>query len=240
MGGGSNYHGDLAYNIVPKETKFSGGAFFKYNFNEFWSIRPTISYMQISGSDQNFKEYEQRNLSFRNNIYEFSNIFEFNFQPFSQRSIHKQTTFYTLLGIGLYKHKPEAEFEGNWYDLHKLNTENLTAKNRYQLFQINIPFGVGVKHQLSRNLILGFETGWRKTFTDHLDDVSTFYPNPNAVLSNSGSVSQRLSDRSWEVSETGMPLANEGDMRGDPNLKDWYFQAAFSISYLFTPIVCPF
>ena len=82
MVGGSNYHGDLAYNIVPKETKFSGGAFFKYNFNEFWAMRPTLSYFQVSGSDQNFSEYANRNLSFRNNIYEISNMMEFQLSTF--------------------------------------------------------------------------------------------------------------------------------------------------------------
>ncbi len=93
--------------------------------------------------------------------------------------------------------------------------------------------GAGVKHAVNDNIIVGFEAGWRKTFTDHLDDVSTVYPSlpPN---------SRTLSDRSWEVSEDGLSKASQGDMRGDPNLKDWYFQTAFTISYRFTPIKCPF
>jgi hypothetical protein len=70
--GASNYHGDLAYNITPKETHFSGGIFLKYNFNEYWSYRPTISYLKISGADSNFNDHQLRNLSFRNNICEFS------------------------------------------------------------------------------------------------------------------------------------------------------------------------
>ncbi len=69
MLGGSNYHGDLAYNIVPKETNLSGGVFFKYNINETWSIRPTLSYMKISGAADTFKEKTLRNISFRKNIY---------------------------------------------------------------------------------------------------------------------------------------------------------------------------
>jgi hypothetical protein len=240
MVGGSNYHGDLAYNIVPAETQFSGGAFYKYNFNEFWSIRPTVSYLQISGSDQNFEENRLRNLSFRNNIYEFSTVFEFNFKPFSARTIHESTSFYAMMGLAGFMHKPEAELNGVWYDLHAQNTEQLSPKNKYKLFQISVPFGGGLKHALTKNVVVGFEAGWRKTFTDYIDDVSTVYPDlrdPNNPVSLTG---RQLSDRSWEVSEQGTILSNAGDMRGDPNLKDWYFQTAFSISYRFTPIQCPY
>lgn len=232
LAGGSNYHGDLAYNIVPQETNFSGGAFFKYNFNEYWAIRPTLSYMQISGADSNFSENALRNLSFRNNIYEFSNIMEFNFKPFSNRAIHNKTTAYALLGVALFAHKPEALLNDEWIELQPLQTEN----QRYRLLQISVPMGVGVKHALTPNFILGFEAGWRKTFTDHLDDVSTTYADPSA----GGATYQALVDRSYEVSEAGNRLASEGDVRGDPNLKDWYFQTVFSISYRFTPIKCPF
>ncbi len=240
MAGGSNYHGDLAYNIVPRETNFSGGGFFKYNFNEFWSLRPTLSYMQISGSDQNFEEYHLRNLSFRNNIYEVGTIFEFNFKPFSASTIHESTSFYAMMGLAGFLHKPEAELNGVWYDLHAQNTEQLSADDRYKLFQISVPFGVGIKHAVTKNLVVGFEAGWRRTFTDYLDDVSTVYPDlrdPDNPISLTG---RQLTDRSWEVSESGGILSQQGDMRGDPNLKDWYFQTAFTISYRFTPIQCPY
>lgn len=232
MLGSSNYHGDLAYNIVPKETYFSGGAYYRFNLNEYWSMRPTISYLKIGGADSNFSEYELRNLSFSNRIFEVSNILEFNFQPFSSRYIHKNNTFYLLLGIAGFIHKPMAELDGKKYDLRKAQTENV----KYKLAQICIPFGVGMKQAIGKNLILGFETGWRRTFTDYLDDVSTVYPD----LDEGNVRFNRLSDRSWEVSEDGLPQANKGDMRGDPNLKDWYLQAAFTISYRFTPIRCAF
>lgn len=232
MIGGSNYHGDIAYNIVPRETNLSGGAFMKYNFNEFWAIRPTLSYLKISGSDRNFSEYRLRNLSFRNTIYEASSVVEFNFKPFSNRSIHAKTSVYALLGAALFIHKPEALLNDQWIELQPLQTEN----QRYRLMQISIPMGAGIKHALTPNVIIGFEAGWRKTFTDYLDDVSTTYANPNTGSANY----QALADRSYEVSENGSRLASQGDVRGDPNLKDWYFQTAFSISYRFTPIQCPF
>ena len=232
MAGASNYHGDLAFNVVPKESHFSGGVFFKYNINEYWAMRPTVSYLKISGADSNFNEYKIRNLSFRNNIYEVSNVMEFNFQPFSRRSVHNENTFYAMLGIAGYIHKPEAKMDGEWHDLRTAQTERVN----YKLIQISVPFGVGFKQSFGDNLILGFEAGWRKTFTDYLDDVSTVYPE----LNTSTNGIKQFADRSWEVTEDNQPRSNAGDMRGDPNFKDWYFQTAFSLSYRFTPIKCAF
>jgi hypothetical protein len=231
MLGVSNYHGDLAYNIVPQEGHFSGGVFTKINFNEFWTMRPTLSYMRISGDDQNFKEYNVRNLSFRNDIYEISNVMELNFQPFSNKHTASKTTFYGMAGIAVFIHKPQAFYNDEWVDLRSVRTESKS----YNLLQVSVPFGAGIKHSVTDNIIFGFEAGWRKTFTDYLDDVSTVYPYLNA-----GTAQEQLSDRSGEVSGDGRGLASAGDTRGDPNLKDWYFQTAFTISYRFTPIQCPF
>lgn len=230
--GASNYHGDLAYNITPKETHFSGGIFLKYNFNEYWSYRPTISYLKISGADSNFNDYQLRNLSFRNNIYEFSNALEFNFHPFSNRDIHTKFTFYATAGLALFMHKPEAYLDGEWYDLSSLATEN----QDYSLIQFAIPLGGGIKYAISDNLILGFETAWRMTFTDYLDDVSNVYSD---IENTDGSIN-KLVDRSWELTSNGRPLANPGDTRGNPNLNDWFIQSIFKISYRFTPIKCPY
>lgn len=238
--GASNYHGDLAYNPVASESNFSGGIFYRHSVTPYWSIRPALSVLQISGSDANFEEYHLRNLSFRNTLYEASTVMEFNFRPFSARKIHNQSTFYALIGVAGFLHKPEAEINGQWVDLHSQNTEQLDPKDHYKLFQLSVPFGVGVKYAPHKNIVLGFETVWRKTFTDYLDDVSTVYPDLHDPNNPIPVQARQLSDRSWEVSETGTILSQGGDMRGDPNLKDWYFQAAFTISYRFTPIVCPY
>jgi hypothetical protein len=159
-------------------------------------------------------------------------MFEFNFQQFSNRTIHRKSTFYAMAGIAAFLHKPEAKLNDEWYDLTAIGTES----QRYSKVQIAVPFGGGIKHAVTPNFIIGFEVGWRKTFTDYLDDVSTLYPD----MTGGGSEASLLTDRSWEVSENNKQLANTGDQRGDQNLKDWYFQTAFTISYRFTPIKCPF
>ena len=237
--GASNYHGDLAHDVVFSETHFSAGVFYRYNFNEFWSYRPTLNYLQISGSDQNFEEYRLRNLSFNNTIIELANQFEFNYQPFSSKAFHKHATFYAFSGLNFFYHNPTTVMQGQEFDLRDYQTEPTEeGESRYSLFQLAVPIGVGYKHSFTPNFLIGFEIGWRRLFTDYLDDVSTVYPDLDELRANFGNNAAQLSDRSWEVTDNGSSVANSGEMRGDPNLNDWYMQAGFTISYRFTPIQC--
>lgn len=228
--GASNYHGDLAPEIAINESHFSGGLYYKYDFNKYWSVRPTLSYLKISGNDQNFKGNQLRNLSFESRIFEASSIFEFNYMPFSNNKYHESFTFYALMGPGIMYHSPTAELEGERYDLQKMRVEG----QRYSKVQFVIPFGGGVKYMLTKNILIGGEINWRKTYTDYLDDVSGVYPNINSL----DDTQAKLADRSYEVSENGMPMATAGQMRGDPNLRDWYFNVTFFITYKFTPVRC--
>ncbi|MBI1308025.1 MAG: hypothetical protein GC181_15580 [Bacteroidetes bacterium] len=238
MIGASNYHGDLAYNIVPGETKPAFGLHTRYNFTPYWSFRNALSYGTISGSDKNFSDYQSRNLSFKNNILEFSSVFEFNFLPFGSRILSKDFSSYAMLGIAIFHHNPKAYYQGQWYDLRKLYTEGQSNKDQYGVLQMAIPFGGGIKYNITKNLVVGFEVGWRKTFTDYLDDVSKNYPDLKELANTRGTLAASLSDRSREVDGVGEPLSLPGDRRGDPALKDFYFFTMFQFSYRLTPIAC--
>jgi len=238
MVGVSNYHGDLAYNIVPSESNLAGGLHYRYNFNPHWSWRPSLMYGKISGSDQNFEENRTRNLSFQSEIWELSSIFEYNFLPFGARILSKDFTSYVMSGLAVYRHNPKTEFKGNLFELRRMRTEGQSNKEQYDLIQVAIPFGVGVKYNMTKNWVFGAEVGWRKVFTDYLDDVSTVYPDLQEQRDQFGDLSADLSDRSWEVDGVGEPLSLPGDLRGDPELKDYYFFATINLSYRLTPITC--
>ncbi|MFT5513154.1 MAG: opacity protein-like surface antigen [Bacteroidia bacterium] len=236
--GGSNYHGDLAFNIVPKETHFAQGVHIRYNFTPYWSYRPSIVHAKISGSDANFSDYKFRNLSFESDIWEVNNMLEFNFLPFGSRILSKDFSSYVTLGLTVFRHNPKAIFNDQTFALRDLRTEGQSSKEQYGLIQLAIPFGGGVKYNVNKNLVIGLEVAWRKTFTDYLDDASTVYPDLQEQRDQFGTVSANMSDRSWEVEGVGEPLSVAGDERGDPGIKDFYFIAAFSITYRLTPIAC--
>jgi hypothetical protein len=238
MIGGSNYHGDLAYNIVPNETHFAQGVHVRYNFTPYWSYRPSVVHAKISGSDANFEDFRLRNLSFESEIWEVNNVLEFNFLPFGSRILSKDFSSYATLGLTVFRHNPKAVFNDKTIALRDLSTEGQTSKQQYGLLQLAIPFGGGVKYNINKNLVIGLEVAWRKTFTDYLDDVSTVYPDLQIQRDNYGDLSANMSDRSYEVDGVGEPLSIAGDERGDPSMKDFYFISAFTVTYRLTPITC--
>ena len=126
--------------------------------------------------------------------------------------------------------------EARWYDLQPLGTEGQgTAaypdRQKYQLIEVSMPFGIGYRWRISPGMHLTVEYGWRKTWTDYLDDVSTTYVGADLLNSTSGSsMAAVLADRSGEV-EPGYVNA-VGVKRGDDALCDWY--SYFSISMTFS------
>src|SRR5262249_33712591 len=94
-----------------------------------------------------------------------------------------------------------------------------------------IPFGFGCKFNLSSKWLLGWEVGFRRTYTDYLDDVSKTYPDFKAI----GELqAMTFSDRSGEVNG-GKYLAVPGDTRGNPQDKDWYIFSGISLALRIIP-----
>ncbi len=89
--------------------------------------------------------------------------------------------------------------------------------------QIAIPFGAGVRYKLDRNWDLGFEIGWRKTFTDYLDDVSSNYADPADIPTDKG---REMANRA------NNPGHAPFQQRGDQTDKDWYIVAGFNLTYI--------
>lgn len=234
--GASNYNGDLAREIVLKESHIAGGIFFRYNVGKYFSIKPAFQIGTISGDDKNFSEYKYRNLSFKSNISEISTLLEFNFRPFGSKVRTEKFTPYVAIGLAGFRFNPKAEYNGDVFALQTLRTEGQSRP--YKLFQIAVPFGMGLKWDINDNFTFGFEFIYRKTFTDYLDDVSQQYPDLKEHEKTYGSLSAQLSDRSREVPGVTSARSTENDMRGDPGLKDWYVFSMFSFTYRFTPIVC--
>lgn len=228
--GASNYKGDLAPNIAPSETHPALGVFVKRNLSPFFSFALTAKQGTISGNDENFSHLEDRNLSFESNITEVSTILEFNFFPFLKGLEPDQFTPYVYSGFAFFRFEPITTFKGQTFDLQKFRTEGQGTKgdapSQYSTLQPAIPIGGGFKLQLNRRLNLTFKLGYRATFTDFLDDVSTDYPS-KAILSKArGDRAVSLSDRSVDQWYTG-----KGKQRGNSQTNDWYLFTGFTFSY---------
>ena len=69
-----------------------------------------------------------------------------------------------------------------------------------------------------------YELGFRYLFTDYLDDVSTSYANPQALLAQRGATAVELAYR-----QNTPPVATEGNQRGNPKKKDWYYMTGIKL-----------
>ncbi len=236
--GGSNYFGDLAPEITMSETHFALGGFVKKNHSKFFSSRYQFAYARISGSDQNFTANQYRNLSFFSNIYELGYNLEFNFVPFGMNVLEKKASTFVFAGANMFLFNPKTKL-GNGDDvaLRDFGTEGqvLNNKRKYSPIQPSISLGLGYKLSLSDRWVLGAELGFRKTFTDYLDDTKETYPDYNSIKSQQGDAAAGLSQ---PQTLNNNPPIDANSMRGDKHLKDWYFITGLTISYRFVTTFC--
>lgn len=131
---------------------------------------------------------------------------------------------YIFAGIGLFHFDPYTYDSDNKKTfLRPLSTEGqgLAAypqKKTYSLTQFCMPFGAGWKVNFHERWDIIYEIGYRVLFTDYLDDVSTTYIDPQELLAAKGPKAVELAYRAKPPFSQG-----EGDQRGNPGVKDWYF-----------------
>lgn len=236
--GFSSYLGDLQpLDYTYKNPGFSTGAFFRHNVTSHLSFRAFFNYGRISGYDSrsSIQSHIDRNLHFRSFIAEFGGDMQVNILPFDKYNPNNKKyktyfnwTPYLFAGINFFHFNPRAQYKGQWTDLQPLRTEGVS----YSLTQVAIPFGFGMKYQVHKHIVLQMEMGFRKTFFDHLDDVSTSYPDLNK-LALTDPVAADMSYRGDELYENNMGMPAPGAQRGDSKDMDWYLINNVSVIYKF-------
>jgi hypothetical protein len=237
FGGASNYLGDLAPTVfTPSETHPALGGFVKFNANRFIGFRLGVNHGTISGDDSKHDEQRQlRNLSFKSTLTEVNLMAEINLFGFEPRGLQRRFSPYIFGGIALFKYNPKALYNGQWVALQPLGTEgqgtsSYPDRTRYQLTQISLPLGAGIKFAMTPKWTLGLEVGLRKTFTDYLDDVSSTYIPSDILIAESGSLTYALSNRTGEYLNSEPVDYDDTNLRGDPNDKDWYMFGGITLS----------
>jgi hypothetical protein len=237
-GGTSHYMGDLAPVMVQmSQTKVSQKLFANYIWKNKIGLGISLNHGKISGDDTKTDNIflKQRNLNFKTGIWEghfrVENYIK-GFYPFQKT---KKLFPYVFAGLGMFLYSPYTTYNGARVALQPLGTEGqgtpLSNKPKYNLAQVCIPFGAGVKYPISKHFILGAEVGFRKLFTDYLDDVSGNYVDLNMLTNYSGAQAAALSVRADEL--TGNPAGIQpGEKRGNPKQLDWYTFVQVSLSYI--------
>ena len=195
--GGSNYIGDVGKTDYVNPNELAFGFIYKWNKSPRHAWR--FSYMQskITANDFSSKvpgRYK-RGYNFENNIKELSVGLEFNFFDFNLHEFGRKVTPYVFTGLSY----------TNYSELYVLNgvTKEDSDKGVFA-----IPMIVGVKSNVTSNLVLGFEAGARYTMTDNLD----------GSLPKNGNLE---------------PLKF-----GNINSNDWYVFTGFTLTYTFGEKPC--
>ncbi|MEJ7626656.1 MAG: DUF6089 family protein [Ferruginibacter sp.] len=250
--GGAHYFGDLNTRAGVNRPKPAFGLFFRKQFGNYIGVRVAAHYAQVGYSDIYSKnEFQKtRNLSFNSNLWEFAVQGDFNFFKFLPNTPDYLFTPYVTLGIGVFNYDPYAYLNGKKEFLRPLGTEGQTAnppykdRKEYGTMAICIPFGVGIKYNISEKFNLSFEVAQRFTNTDYLDDVSTTYANGKATFpdgpNGQPSTAFLLQDRSYEIVGKNNAIGLvEGRQRGNSKQKDQYVFAEVGISFNISSYKCP-
>src|SRR5690606_15533698 len=82
-------------------------------------------------------------------------------------------------------------------------------KKMYNLVQIAVPFGGGIRLRLSDNVHISYEIGLRKLFTDYIDDVSTTYADEAILASRRGQRAVGIAFRGDELKDLQLDYPRE-------------------------------
>lgn len=246
--GAAHYFGDLNTRAALNRPKPALGLFFRKQFGNYVGLRVSGHFAQLGYSDVYSKNTYQkaRNLSFNTNIWELGVQGDFNFLKFVPDDPDYIFTPYVTLGVGLFTYDPYAILNGKKEYLRPLGTEGQTlgiGRKEYGTMALCIPFGVGIKYNLSRNTNVSFEISHRFTNADYLDDVSTTFVDRSlfAVGANGvPSAAYYLQDRSYEILGDANRLGSvPGRQRGWSKQKDQYVIAEIGISFNISAYRCP-
>ncbi|MFZ1694956.1 MAG: DUF6089 family protein [Flavobacteriales bacterium] len=248
MGGKDQPRRDFIWDMKLSQTRWALGGFVRRKLNRSFSVSTGLMYLRIQGADaltDSYRPRRGRNLNFRNDMFEWYLRPEFTiFQDNDVGGRGRYKTDFRMfgyVGIGVYYHNPKGQInrEGDYYSLQPLTTELVD----YSRIGMSIPAGIGFHFTKKRRHRYGFDLGWRTTFTDYLDDVSTTYKNPD-LLPNSTAVA--LADQSsyaYALDPTLPAPQNYGwgsnqangqpeNIRGDPTHNDSYLTMTFTYSYV--------
>jgi len=247
VGGTSGEARGFLWDMRFDQTSFAAGGFFRYHFTHSIAARLNVNFARIEGADSLSAEPTRigRNLSFRTDMIEVLLMGEYTFVAFNDlaRRSKQRVDFkaHAFTGAGILMYYPHAKHNDEWFYLRPLQTEGV--ENAYNEMTIAVPLGVGASFVFNNKLRVGMEFGYRFTFTDYLDDVSTDFAYdsefPDEDFELPFEESKIFANRSDEAFARGNPdlpsrgAYRRGSPRGNPDTNDGYLLAQFNVSMVF-------
>ncbi len=244
---GGNRHGTQSITAyTAKSSQISGGISFTGTYKDFLALRLEGNIGRIAQYDSTLsnathfsaKGRYERNLHFRSPVYDVFAALEVHPLYFFDNQANdgnpRRLSPYISLGIGIMGFNPQAEYQGEWIDLHPLRLEGqgfaeYPDHKPYNKSAIIYPTGIGFRYEVNRSFYFRVELTHRFTSTDYLDDVhNANWVNPalffNYLPSDQAIIASELYNRSVLIN----PPRNTRP-RGNPNDNDTYWSTSFKI-----------
>lgn len=142
---------------------------------------------------------------------------------------------------------PRDELPANgWYNLRPLRTEGqgfFPTREQYGLVSVAIPFGFGALYHINREMSIGLQYGFRSTFTDYIDDVSTTYVDPNifpVIFEDPARVALAEFFANPTNNQLSKSATAPGQQRGNPYNTDSYMFGFITVYYKIPDFRRPF
>ena len=238
IGGGAGQGRDWILDLKLDQSRWNPGVFVRYRLDYNLGVNMSLNYLRLQAADSLTPNPNRftRNLSFRNDVFELATVGEYYFfnQPDVGRTGRYLLDFkaYFYGGVALFYNNPKAKYQGEWVALQPLKTEGQT--DPYSKIQVTLPVGFGMFYTFSRLHRFGWSIGWRYTFTDYIDDIGGYYPDPADLESD---LARGLSNRSQDVANNPVSADlvqyfTKGGVRGNPDANDTYLMTSFNYSYV--------
>ncbi|RYG01224.1 MAG: hypothetical protein EOO02_13195 [Chitinophagaceae bacterium] len=234
FGGAANYSGDLQpKRFTLDQAKGAFGLGLRYEVSSHLALRGGLNYANVGADDKKSTDSFRikRNLNFQTRILEANLMLEYTILDLDY---HKFSP-YIFAGVSAYQFNPYTyDTAGARIDLRPLGTEGqglnqYPGRVPYKQRQIAVPFGGGVKLRVTDKVVLAYEIGLRKLFTDYLDDVSATYVDRNQLQALRGPVAVAMAYRGGELKNGSTAYPATGTIRGGSKYKDWYYFHGISV-----------
>ena len=165
FGGAGTYFGDMTKIDFVKSVNPAYGGFVRYNFNPRFGLRFNVINGTI-GAEGNF---DQEVWKFNKNVMDISLLFEFNYLKYIVGDKITPWSTFIFFGLGLqtYNYEMDQAKLAPIVDPTYFNNPDFSGP----VMTPTLPFGLGVKYNLSKRCGIGIEGGLRKTFSDKLDNL---------------------------------------------------------------------
>lgn len=253
LGGRDQVGTDGIMDYEWRALRYAVGLGYRYQLAADWYVKGNFYYALVSGDDDYTNEPARaaRELNFKSNVLELSGQLEYMIikqktgHLYRLRGVRGKSWFrfevYAFGGFGGIWFDPYGERNGSWHRLAPLNTEGQGlpgGPSDYSGFTLVLPYGIGIKRNLGGGArarhfgqwSISLELSMRKTFSDYIDDVSTYYyeGGSSAITEAYGEKAGFFSDPSGVYTHNGF---GEPQQRGDHTDNDAYMMGIISLNY---------